>query len=207
MDIRSPKKTTANEALRLAFDILRIVPQIEVPHGPPLRVRIGIASGLVVVGDFVGAPAGVSTVALGSIPNLAQRLQTLAEPQTILTDLKTYESAAGAFEFADLGLQTLKVFSPLHIWRAENAKNLENRFAKRTRLTELVDRQEEMRRVLRLWREVISENRGQALLITGEPGIGKSRLVFEVQRQIPQCTVLTIQCSSAYSNSALFPFA
>ncbi|MBB3454517.1 putative ATPase/class 3 adenylate cyclase [Rhizobium sp. BK313] len=194
-------------ALRLAFDILRIVPQIEVPRGPPLRVRIGIASGLVVVGDFVGAPAGVSTVALGSIPNLAQRLQTLAEPQTILTDLKTYESAAGAFEFADLGLQTLKgFFSPLHIWRAEKAKNLENRFAKRTRLTELVDRQEEMRRVLRLWREVISENRGQALLITGEPGIGKSRLVFEVQRQIPQCTVLTIQCSSAYSNSALFPF-
>jgi class 3 adenylate cyclase/tetratricopeptide (TPR) repeat protein len=194
-------------ALRLGFDILRIVPQIEVPRGSPLRVRIGIASGLVVVGDFVGAPAGVSTVALGSIPNLAQRLQALAEPQTILTDRKTYETAAGAFEFTDLGLQSLKGFSsPLQIWRADKAKNLENRFAKRTRLTELVDRQEEMTRVLGLWREVISENRGQALLISGEPGIGKSRLVFEVQRQIPQCTVLTLQCSSAYSNSALFPF-
>ncbi|MEF0943831.1 adenylate/guanylate cyclase domain-containing protein [Rhizobium sp. BR 362] len=194
-------------ALRLAFDILRIVPQIKVPLGPPLRVRIGIASGLVVVGDFVGAPAGVSTVALGSIPNLAQRLQTLAEPQAILADQKTYEITAGAFEFTDLGLQSLKGFSsPVQIWRAEKAKILENRFAKKTRLTELVDRREEMTHVLGLWRDVISENRGQALLISGEPGIGKSRLVFEVQRQIPHCTVLTLQCSRAYSNTALFPF-
>ena len=72
----------AEHALALAFDILRLVPEISVAEGPPLRVRIGIASGLVVVGDFLGAPAGVSTVALGSIPNLAQRLQTMAQPQT-----------------------------------------------------------------------------------------------------------------------------
>ncbi|MDE1991233.1 MAG: AAA family ATPase, partial [Rhizobiaceae bacterium] len=197
----------AERALRLGFDILRIVPEIEVPDALPLRVRIGIASGLVVVGEFVGAPAGVSTVALGSIPNLAQRLQTLAEPQTILTDQKTYETAAGAFEFADFGQRSLKGFSaPVQVWRAEKAKIVENRFAKRMRLTELVDRKEEMARVMELWQEVISDRRGQSLLISGEPGIGKSRLAFEVQRRIPQCTALTLQCFSAYSNTALFPF-
>ncbi len=197
----------AERALELAFDILRLVPEIEVPGGPPLRVRIGIASGVVVVGDFLGAPAGVSTVALGSIPNLAQRLQTLAEPQTILTDQRTYDNAAGSFEFTDLGPQTLKGFSgQVHVWRADKLRIVENRFAKRTRLTELVDRRSELTQVLKLWREVVTEHRGQAALISGEPGIGKSRLIFEAQRRIPQCTYLTLQCSTAYSNSALFPF-
>ena len=160
-----------------------------------------------VVGDFLGAPAGVSTVALGSIPNLAQRLQTMAQPQTILTDQHTYDNAAGAFEFTDLGQQTLKGFSKqIHVWRAEKERILENRFAKRTQLTELVGRRNEMSQVLELWREVVAENRGQASLVSGEAGIGKSRLIFEAQRRMPQCTYLTLQCSSAYSNSALFPF-
>ena len=197
----------AEHALALAFDILRLVPEISVAEGPPLRVRIGIASGLVVVGDFLGAPAGVSTVALGSIPNLAQRLQTMAQPQTILTDQQTHDNAAGAFEFTDLGQQTLKGFSKqIHVWRAEKERILENRFAKRTQLTELVGRRNEMSQVLELWREVVAENRGQAALVSGEAGIGKSRLIFEAQRRMPQCTYLTLQCSSAYSNSALFPF-
>ncbi|WP_341487979.1 adenylate/guanylate cyclase domain-containing protein [Pararhizobium sp. A13] len=197
----------AERALELAFDILNLVPRIPVPDGPPLQVRIGVASGLVVVGDFLGAPAGVSTVALGSIPNLAQRLQTLADPQTILTDQKTYETAAGAFVFTDLGPQSLKGFSDqVRVWRVEKPRVLENRFAKRTRLTELVGRRGEMTRLLELWHRVAADHRGETVLISGEPGIGKSRLIFEVQRRIPRCTSLTLQCSSAYSNTALFPF-
>jgi predicted ATPase/class 3 adenylate cyclase len=197
----------AERALQLAFELLRLVPGIEVPEGPPLRVRIGIASGVVVVGDYLAAPAGVSTVAMGSIPNLAQRLQTIAEPQTILADQRTYDSTAGAFEFTDLGPQTLKGFSNLvRVWRAEKPHILENRFAKRTQLTELVDRRPELTQILKLWREVVTENHGQAALICGEPGIGKSRLIFEAQRRMPRCTYLTLQCSTAYSNSALFPF-
>ena len=197
----------AERALQLAFELLRLVPEIEVPDAPPLRVRIGIASGVVVVGDYLAAPAGVSTVAMGSIPNLAQKLQTIAEPQTILTDQRTYDSTAGAFEFTDLGPQTLKGFSNLvHVWRAEKPHILENRFAKRTQLTELVDRRTELTQILKLWREVVTENHGQAALICGEPGIGKSRLIFEAHQRMPRCTYLTLQCSTAYSNSALFPF-
>lgn len=197
----------AERALELAFDLLRQIPQIAVPDGPPLRVRIGVASGLVVVGDFVGAPAGVSTVALGSIPSLAQRLQTVAEPQTVLADQKTHDAAAGAFEFTDLGALPLKGFpSDVHVWRADKPRVVENRFAKRGGLTELVDRQDEISSLLDLWQQVIDHQRGQAALIFGEPGIGKSRLIFEVQRRIAQCTYLTLQCANAYSNSALFPF-
>lgn len=197
----------AERALELAFDILQLIPGIKVPGEPPLRVRIGIAGGLVVVGDFVGAPAGVSTVALGSIPNLAQRLQTIAEPQTILTDQRTYDATAGAFEFSDFGSQSLKGFpNDVHVWRADRPKMLENRFAKRRELTELVGREPEIASLLALWREVLAQKRGQAALIIGEPGIGKSRLLFEVQRRIPRGAYLTLQCSSTYSNSALFPF-
>ncbi|WP_040678618.1 ATP-binding protein [Rhizobium mesoamericanum] len=197
----------AERALELAFDILQLVPDVKVSGGPPLRVRIGIASGLVVVGDFVGAPAGVSTVALGSIPNLAQRLQTIAEPQTIMTDQRTYDAAAGAFEFTDFGSRALKGFpNEVHVWRADRPKSLENRFAKRRELTELVGRQTEISGLLELWEEVVARKRGHAAMIVGEPGIGKSRLIFEVQRRIRQGTYLTLQCSSTYSNSALFPF-
>lgn len=197
----------AERALELAFDILRLVPEIPVPDGPPLRVRIGIASGLVVVGDFVGAPAGVSTVALGSIPNLAQRLQSLAEPQTILTEQKTYDAAAGAFEFSDLGSHSLKGFpTDIHVWRADMPKVLENRFAKRRELTELVDRQSEIESLVTLWHEMNTHQRGRAALLVGEPGIGKSRLIHEVHSRLGQCTHLTLQCSSTYANSALYPF-
>lgn len=197
----------AERALELAFDILRIVPQIEVPDGAPLQVRIGIASGLVVVGDFLGAPAGVSTVALGSVPNLAQRLQIQASPQTILTDQQTHDVTAGAVEFSDLGSHRLKGFSDeVHVWRAERVRELENRFAKRTRLTGLVGRRPELGQLLSSWHEVIASGQGRVVVVSGEPGIGKSRLIFEAQRRIPRCTSLTLQCASAYSNSALFPF-
>ena len=197
----------AERALQLAFEILRIVPQIEVADGPPLQVRIGIASGLVVVGDFLGAPAGVSTVALGSVPNLAQRLQILASPHTILTDQQTHDATAGAFEFADLGPHHLKGFTDeVHVWRADHARVVENRFAKRTRLTGLVARRSELGRLLAMWHEVVAKAQGSVVVISGEPGIGKSRLIFEAQRRLPRCTYMTLQCSSAYSNSALFPF-
>ena len=104
----------ADRALRAALDVLRIAPSIEVPEGPPVQVRIGIATGLAVVG---GADSGRIS-ASGPIPNLAQRLQTAAAPQTILIDQRTYDATAGAFEYTDMGLHTLKGFAePVKAWR------------------------------------------------------------------------------------------
>ncbi|WP_086998572.1 ATP-binding protein [Rhizobium sullae] len=196
----------AERALELAFDLLLAVPQIEAPDHSRPRVRIGIASGLVVVGDIEGAPAGVSTVAFGPVPNLAQRLEAIADPQTILLDQSTYASACRAFEFQDLGARTLKGFAdPVRIWRANKALSRGRRFSK-TRLTRLVGRTSEIERVLALWRKVADEDCGRWLLLSGEPGIGKSRILFEVVQRVPAAKTLIAQCSPAYSHSTLFPF-
>ena len=197
----------ADSALKAALDILQIAPSIEVPNGLPLQVRIGIASGLAVVGTFLGAPDSTSTFAFGPIPNLAQRLQTLAAPQTILIDQHTYDATAGAFEFAEVGLHRLKGFSePVHVWRVERSRVLESRFAKRTRLFKLVGRRPQLRSIITLWDKLIVERQGRVVFLSGEPGIGKSRLAFEVRQQIPTSTHLALQCSTAFANSALFPF-
>ncbi|MHC2485664.1 ATP-binding protein [Rhizobium leguminosarum] len=197
----------AERAIDLALEILDIVPTIPVVDGPPLRVRIGIASGLVVVGDFLGAPAGVSTVALGSIPNLSQRLQSLADPQTILTDQETHDRTSGAFDFTALGMRSVKGFpTDVKIWRVERARVLENRFAKRTRLSNLVGRCTELAQAIEIWNSVGIDKRGKTIVISGEAGIGKSRLIFEIRRRIPGCTYLTTQCISTFSSSALYPF-
>jgi class 3 adenylate cyclase len=197
----------ADSALKAALDILQIAPSIEVPNGSPLQVRIGIASGLAVVGSFLGAPDSTSTFAFGPIPSLAQRLQTLAAPQMILIDQHTYDATAGAFEFADVGLHPLKGFSePVHVWRVERSRVLESRFAKRTRLFKLVGRRPQLHSIVTLWNKVTAERHGRVVFLSGEPGIGKSRLAFEVRQQIPTCTHLALQCSTTFSNSALFPF-
>ena len=197
----------ADSALKAALDILQIAPSIEVPNGSPVQVRIGVASGLAVVGNFLGAPGSTSTFAFGPIPNLAQRLQTLAGPQTILIDQHTYDATAGAFEFDDVGLHPLKGFSePVHVWRVERSRVLESRFAKRTRLFKLVGRRPHLHSIVTLWDKMAAERHGRVVFLSGEPGIGKSRLAFEVRQQIPTCTHVAIQCSTAFSNSALFPF-
>ncbi|OWK24954.1 hypothetical protein AJ87_15845 [Rhizobium yanglingense] len=197
----------AERAIRLGFSLIQAMPQIETPDGSRLQIRIGIASGLVVVGDFAGAPAGVSTVAFGPVPNLAQRLQTLAAAQTILADQKTRDAANGAFDFVDLGAKSLKGFGdPVRIWRVDKARTLENRFAKRTHLTKLVGRRAELDRLRELADGIVAEKSGRAILISGEAGIGKSRLIFEARSRAPHFTALTLQCAPAYSNSALYPF-
>ena len=111
----------ADRALRSALDVLRIAPSIEVPEGPPVQVRIGIATGLAVAGRADSGRISAS----GPIPNLAQRLQTAASPQTILIDQRTYDATAGAFEFTDVGLYALKGFAePVQVWRVERSRLL-----------------------------------------------------------------------------------
>ncbi|MBY3270156.1 adenylate/guanylate cyclase domain-containing protein [Rhizobium laguerreae] len=201
------EENNAERALQLAFDVQAAVAQLESPDGTPLHVRIGIATGLVVVGDIEGAPAGVSTVAFGPVPNLAQRLETLAEPDTILVDQNTYEATAPKFEFVDLGPKRLKGFTrAIHVRRAIKELSGTYRFSAESRLTPLVGRDSELQRLLTSWQSVELAETGRVTAISGEPGIGKSRLVFEMRRGLQYRKTLIAQCSPAFSNSALYPF-
>jgi predicted ATPase/class 3 adenylate cyclase len=200
------EENDAERALALAFDLLAAAPKIDAPHGIRPNVRIGIATGLVVVGAVDGAPEGVSTVAFGPVPSLAQRLETGADPQTILVDQSTYLSACNFFEFEDLGRISFKGFTePVRVWRAGRPLPHGSRFGKTVR-TPLIGRTDEIERVLAAWKYLTADRCARWLLVSGEPGIGKSRLVFEVIRRLPAARTLLAQCSATHSNSALYPF-
>lgn len=203
----SAEEDDAERAIALAINLIQAIPQIEAPDGSRLQIRVGIASGLVVVGDFEGAPAGISTVAFGPVPNLAQRLQSLTEAQTILIDQNTRDSSAGAYEFVDAGELTLKGFpNPVRAWRVARPKSLGNRFAKRGQLARFVGRDSELANVQALAEDVRATGKGRVLLVAGEAGIGKSRLIYESKRLFQDFTYLTLQCAPAFANSALSPF-
>jgi len=194
-------------AVLAALDILEAMAAASAKLGHPLQVRLGIASGQVVVGKFVGAPSGVSTVAFGNVAHLAARLQVLAKPNTILVDAATFEAASGAIDFIRFGKHELKGFAePVQVWQVQRARSLPTRFAKRARATKLCGRNAELRLLLERWETVARDRCGQAVLVSGEPGIGKSRLLNEVQQRLRSFPQLTIQCSPTFENSTLHPF-
>lgn len=196
----------AERALMAGLEILETVTAIADAQGRALRVRLGVASGQVVVGLLPGAPAGVSIVAFGHVAHLASRLQTLAQPNTILADEATFQAANGAIEFTDFGQHALKGFSdPVQVWQARRTRSLPSRFARRTRMTKLCGRDLEVRRLMESWEKVSVKRQAQAVVISGEAGIGKSRLLHEVQNRLTS-TRLIIQCSPAFENSTLYPF-
>jgi class 3 adenylate cyclase/tetratricopeptide (TPR) repeat protein len=197
----------AERALLAGLEIVKTVANIVDGQGQPLRVRLGAASGEVVVGSFPAASAGVSIEAFGHPVHLAARLQTLADPNTILADAATFQAAKGAIEFADFGQHALKgFFDPVQAWQARQARSLPSRFARRTQLAKLYGRDREVRRLIHSWEEVSKGRRGQVVVIAGEAGIGKSRLLHELQQRLQIPTQLVIQCYPAFENSTLYPF-
>ncbi len=173
-----------------------------------LSVRIGIHTGVVVVGD-IGGGARHEQLALGDTPNLAARLQALAEPDTVVVSERTRQLAGGSFEYADLGHHLLKGISqPTRAWRIAGVGAAASRFeaATHTGLTPLVGREQEIGLLTERWR-LAQEGEGLVVLLSGEPGIGKSRILSALRERLQDEVKRTfrLQCSPYHVNSPLYP--
>jgi class 3 adenylate cyclase len=175
----------------------------------PLNVRIGIASGLVVVGDLIGAGAAQERGVVGETPNLAARLQALARPGTLVVADNTRRQIGTLFEIEDLGPQPLAGFAePQRAWRVVGESGVVSRFeALRSEATPLVGRDEELELLLRRWQQA-KLGEGRVVLVSGEPGLGKSRLTAALSQRIETepHTRLRYFCSPHHQDSALYPF-
>jgi class 3 adenylate cyclase/predicted ATPase len=198
----------AERAVRAGLELVGAVGRLTA-HGVPLAARVGIATGLVMTGDLIGQGAAKEEVVLGETPNLAARVQVLAEPGTIVVADGTRDLVGGLFEYRDLGMQRLKgVAKPLRCWRVVAERATEGRFEALhgARLTPLVGREEEIHLLLRRWEQAV-DGAGQVVLLSGEPGIGKSRVargLLEVLLGEAHIR-LRYQCSQFHSRSSLHP--
>ena len=198
----------AERALRSALEIVQAVKEIAAQ--PTLRVRIGVATGPVVVGETGAGDASVPKIAVGETPNLAARLQGLAAPDDIVIGATTHRLVGAAFECADLGEHALKgIVDPVHAWGVLSAARLEGRFEAAREgagLTPLLGREEEIDILVRRWARARS-GEGQVVLLGGEPGIGKSRLARALRERIEHDPHLRLryQCSPFHTQSALYP--
>jgi class 3 adenylate cyclase/predicted ATPase len=175
-----------------------------------LRVRLGIATGLVVAGNRVGEGASEEETVVGEPPNLASRLQGLARPNSVVISETTHRLLAGRFKCKDLGLYELKGFAqPQPAWEVIRTQPISSRFAAAhaASMVPLVDRLDVMELLLDRWSKA-QRREGQVVLMLGEPGIGKSRVTRELRNRACEVAHLHIcyQCSPYYSNSALYPF-
>jgi class 3 adenylate cyclase/tetratricopeptide (TPR) repeat protein/ABC-type transport system involved in cytochrome c biogenesis ATPase subunit len=200
----------AERTVRAGLDIIAAVARLETRAGEPLAVRIGIATGLVVIGDPSREGALREHAVVGDTPHLAARLQALAEPGTIVVAATTRRLLGDLFRLRDLGRHEVKgIAEPVAAWAVEGVSDSESRFeaARAAGLTDLIDRENELDFLLERQR-LAWKGEGQIVLISGEPGIGKSRLVAALAERIagePQ-TRLRYQCSPYHTNSALRPF-
>ena len=178
------------------------------PARQDLQVRLGIATGLAVVGDLIGEGAAQERGVVGETPNLAARLQALAAPSTLIIGEATRRQIGGLFDLADLGPQTLAGFGePQPAWRVIGESEMLSRFeALRSGETPLVGRDEEIELLIRRWQQAKS-GEGRVVLISGEPGIGKSRLTAALSERIGSepHTRLRYFSSPHHQDSAFYP--
>src|SRR5215471_13271401 len=199
-----------DDAARAVHAALEIVSGVTKISGPvTLACRVGVCSGPVVVGEIANSTASWSMDAVGETPNIAARLQTLAVTNTVLISESTRRLVSAAFDLQDLGLQELKgVTEPVRVYRVLAAKAAASRFeaAHSGSLTPLVGRSSELSLLLDRWKKV-KEGDGQVILLSGIPGVGKSRLLHELKVHIQEEPHLLLhhQCSPYHSHSAFFP--
>jgi class 3 adenylate cyclase/predicted ATPase len=197
----------AERAVRAGLELVAAVSSLKT-HAA-LQTRVGIATGLVVVGDLIGLGASQEHAIVGETPNLAARLQGVAEPNSVVIAESTRKLVGDLFELENLGAQDLKgIAGSVRAWSALRPASVESRFdaMHASGLTELVGRNEEVELLLRRWSKAIS-GEGQLVLLSGEPGIGKSRLTAALLERVAAQphTRLRYFCSPQHTDSALYP--
>jgi class 3 adenylate cyclase/predicted ATPase len=203
----------AERAVRAGLDVVRSMADLNADigrrHEVVLAVRIGVATGPVVVGDIVGEGAAEEAAVIGETPNLAARVQAVAEPDQLIIPTATHQLLGALFEYEDAGTHALKgIDQPVRLWRVVGEADVEDRHeAKRVgRGLPLVGRQEELGLLLRAW-ESSKQGHGQAVLIQGEAGIGKSRLIEALRERLSEQNYMRVvhRCSPYHANTPLYP--
>jgi class 3 adenylate cyclase len=199
----------AERAVVAGLALAEAVPMLKTAAGTPLQVRVGIATGLVVVGDLIGSGEAQERGVVGETPNLAARLQSIAEPNSVVIAESTRRMIGNLFELEALGAKDLKgITGPVRAWAARRASSVESRFEAfhASDLTALVGREEELELLLRRWSKA-KTGEGQVVLLAGEAGVGKSRLTAALLERLASQphTRLRYFCSPQHTDSAFYP--
>src|SRR6202048_2746366 len=197
----------AERAVRAGLELIAAVAGLNTRAS--LQTRVGIATGLVVVGDLVDAGGSQERGIIGETPNLAARLQAFAEPNMIVIAEATRKLLGNLFELQDLGAKEIKgIAGSVRIWAALRASSIESRFEALhvSGLTALVGREEESELLLRRWARA-KNGEGQVVLLSGEAGIGKSRLTAALLESVSAEPHMRLRyfCSPQHTDSALYP--
>jgi class 3 adenylate cyclase/predicted ATPase len=197
----------AERSVRAALELVQAVGSLK--SSVPLQTRVGIATGLVVVGDLIGTGSAQEQTVVGETPNLAARMQGIAEPNAVVIAESTRKLLGNLFDLQDLGARDLKgVGSLVRPWAVMRPASVESRFEAlhASGLTELIGREEELELLLRRWSKA-KAGEGQVVLLSGEAGIGKSRLTAALLERLTNepHTRLRYFCSPQHTDSALYP--
>jgi class 3 adenylate cyclase/predicted ATPase len=196
-------------AVRASLEILDVVTSLGADVSTALQVRVGIATGTVVMNELLINEITAGNVIVGETPNLAERLQTLAEPGTALICASTRRLTGGYFDYRDLDSLSAKGFAqPISASQVLGMSGVESRFEAMhtSKLSPLFGREEEMDLLFRRWRQ--AQEQGRVVVLTGEPGIGKSRIAVALDERLKSESHITLHyfCSAHHTHSALSPF-
>ncbi len=202
----------AERAVRAGLALVKAIGATVLPLSGELKlqIRVGIATGLVVVGDLIGSGAAQEEAVVGETPNLAARLQGLAAPNAVVIAADTRRLTGGLFEYRDLGAATLKGFADLvQAWQVVGPSAIESRFEAlhaASTTTPLIGRDEELDLLMRRWQQA-KEGDGRVVLLSGEPGIGKSRVTEAIEERLNREPHVRLRffCSPYHGDAALHP--